>query len=99
MCCVEQTRLSEWPTLMARFNMLRVSLLTLISVMSFVVPTTAAEPVLSQYRGVTLGDSVQTVIGRLHLVDSDVKVVHERPTVVQEVTWRPHRFVSGTTVE
>ncbi len=79
--------------------MLRVSLLTLICVMSFVVPSTSAEPVLSQYRGLTLGDSVQVVVDRLHLAAADIKIVHERPTVVQEVTWRPHRFVSGTTVE
>jgi hypothetical protein len=78
--------------------MLRVSLLTLIGVMSFVAPSTSG-PVLSHYRGLTLGDSVQAVVDRLHLVASDIKVVHERPTVVQEVTWRPHRFVSGTTVE
>jgi hypothetical protein len=79
--------------------MFRVSLLTLIGVLTLVVPSTSAETVLSQYRGVTLGESMQVVVDRLHLVASDIKVVHERPTVVQEVTWRPHRFVSGTTVD
>jgi hypothetical protein len=53
---------------------------------------------LSDYRSFTLGDSVQVIVDRLQLVPSDVKVVHERPTV-QEVTWRPQQFVSGTTVE
>ncbi len=54
---------------------------------------------MSQYRGVALGDSVQAVVDRLKLVAADVKVVHERPTVVQELTWRPHRFISGSSVE
>jgi hypothetical protein len=70
-----------------------------ICVMRAMAPSTSAEPVLSHYRGVTLGDSVQVVVDRLHLVAADIKVVLARPTVVQEVTWRPHRFVSGTTVE
>ena len=55
-------------------------------------------PVLSHYRDVTLGDSVDDVVDRLHLVASDVKVLHQRPSLVQELTWRPHRFVSGTTM-
>lgn len=79
--------------------MLRVFLLTLTCVMSLVLPAASAEPVLSHYRGVALGDSVQVVIDRLQVVASDVKVVHERPTAVQELTWRPHRFVSGASVE
>lgn len=79
--------------------MLRVSLLTLMCALSLVLPATSAESVLSQYRGVTLGDSVQAVIDRLQLVASNVQVVHERPTVVQELTWRPHRFLSGTNLE
>lgn len=79
--------------------MLFLSLLTLAGTLSFVVPAPAAESVLSQYRGVALGDSVQVVVDRLKLVASEVKVVHERPTVVQELTWRPHRFISGSTLE
>lgn len=41
--------------------MLYVSLLTLTCAMSLVLPATSAESVLSRYRGVTLGDSVQLV--------------------------------------
>lgn len=78
--------------------MLRLSVLTLTFALSAALPATSAESVLSQYRGVTLGDSVQAVLEQLKLVATDVRVVHERPTVVQEVTWRPRRFISGTTV-
>jgi len=78
--------------------MLRPSFLTLAFALSLALPATSAEPILSQYRGVTLGDAVQVVVDRLQLAAADVKVVHERPTVVQELTWRPHRFISGTSV-
>jgi len=74
--------------------MLRVCLLAVASVMSVGVPATSGEPVLSHYRGVSLGDSVQVVVDHLRLVAADVKVVHERPTLVQEVTWGPSRVTS-----
>jgi hypothetical protein len=53
---------------------------------------------LSRYRAVSLGDSVQTVVERLGLTTSDVKVLHDRPVLVQELTWRTRPFVSGITV-
>jgi hypothetical protein len=71
-----------------------VSLLTVTCALALVLPTTAGASDLSEYRGFTLGDPLQVVIDRLQLAASDVKVVHERPTV-QEVTWRPTQFVSG----
>jgi hypothetical protein len=77
--------------------MLLVSLVTLTCAMSLVLPATSAEFVLSHYRGVTLGDSVQVVVARLKMTAAYVKVVQERPTVVQELTWRPHPFISGAT--
>jgi hypothetical protein len=67
--------------------------------MSLAGPAASTELVLSHYRGITLGDSVPVVVERLQLPAADVKVVQERPTVVQEVTWRPHRFVSGASVK
>ena len=36
----------------------------------------------SRYRGVTLGDPVQVVVDQLKVTSSDVKVVHERPTLI-----------------
>lgn len=79
--------------------MLRICLLTLACALSFVLPAASNESVLSHYRGITLGDSVQVVVDRLGLAASDVRVVHDRPTVVQEATWRPRRFVSGSSIE
>lgn len=76
-----------------------VSLLIFACGLSLLPLTTTTEAPLSHYRGVTLGDSVQVVTDRLQLGPSDIKVVHERPSLVQEVTWRPRRFISGSTVE
>jgi hypothetical protein len=52
----------------------------------------------SRYRVVTLGDSVATTIARLEIVEPTVKVLYERPSLIQELTWRPHRFISGASV-
>jgi hypothetical protein len=57
--------------------------------------TVHASTVFSRYRDVTLGDSIATVVERLQLVTPQIKVVFERPAKVEEITWRPSRFVSG----
>ena len=49
----------------------------------------------ARYRSVMLGDSVATAIERLQIVEPTIKVLYERPALVQELTWRPHRFISG----
>jgi hypothetical protein len=59
----------------------------------------AASPeLLSRYRDVMLGDSLETVVQRLQVAATDVKVLHAAPSLVEEITWKPHRFVSGSTV-
>lgn len=74
---------------------LALSLVTLLW-----VPVAAAQTQpLAQYRDVTLGDSVETAVERLKATAADVKVLFAQPTLVQELTWKPHRFISGTTVE
>jgi hypothetical protein len=79
--------------------MRRVFLLTMLCLPFALVTTPAAQSSLSSYRGVTLGDSVLTAVNQLKLTAADVKVVSERPTLVQQLLWRPHRFISGTAVE
>lgn len=49
----------------------------------------------SRYRGVTLGDSVATAVERLAIVEPTIKVLYEGPSLIQELTWRPHRYISG----
>jgi hypothetical protein len=68
-----------------------------LAVTPLTVGASDTDPVLSRYRSVTLGDSLPAVIEALKARLTDVKVVQERPTLVQELTWRPHRFISGST--
>ena len=63
------------------------------------VPLSASAPSLSRYRDVTLGDTVKSVGERLQVPGTSVKVLYNEPTLIQEITWRPHRFVSGTAVD
>ena len=79
--------------------MCRVLMLTIVCATAIAVSVTSAQPVLSRYRGVTLGDPVQVVVDQLRVTSSDVQVVHERPTLIQRITWRPRRMISGTVVE
>jgi hypothetical protein len=58
----------------------------------------SSQAVFSRYRDVTLGESTTTVLERLQVESSAVKVLSQHPSLVQEVTWRLHRFLSGTTV-
>jgi hypothetical protein len=55
----------------------------------------SAQTSLSRHRDVTLGDTVQVVADRLGLTRRDVTVLHARPALVEELTWRPNRYMSG----
>lgn len=62
------------------------------------VPVTAAEPVFATYRGVGLGDPVSAVVSHFKMTLDQVTTVHEPPTLVQRLNWRPRRFVPDPTV-
>jgi hypothetical protein len=55
-------------------------------------PVAAAD--LGTYREFTLGASTADVIARIGAAESDVKTLHERPALLQELSWRP-RYTSG----
>ena len=63
------------------------------------VPLSGVSPdALARYRDVTLGESLDTVLERLDVVPANVKVLYDAPSLIQELTWRPNRFVSGSTL-
>jgi hypothetical protein len=74
-------------------------LLVAVWVVAIAAPVRTAEPELPRYRGVALGESVATVIDALKAAPADVKVLRDRPSLVQELTWRPLRFISGEMLE
>jgi hypothetical protein len=44
---------------------------------------------LSRYRDIALGSSVASVVAITGTNTSAVKVIHQRPALIQEITWRP----------
>lgn len=78
-------------------NQLLFPIMLCVTTMTF--PMMADAQTASSYRGVTLGDSVAVVVDHLDATLSDVRVVHERPSLIQQLTWHPQRFISGSRVE
>jgi hypothetical protein len=48
----------------------------------------------ARYRDFQLGSTVSSVSALTHVAATDVKTIHQRPAVMQELEWRP-RFTSG----
>ena len=71
--------------------------LTVVSAAVLAVQMVSAAPVYSRYRGVSLGDSVTAAVASLNMTANDVAVVHVRPSLIQQLTWRPNQFFTGRT--
>ena len=82
-------RHESWYTLLSRcFH--RVRLVAIILLASS--PVAAAD--LGTYREFTIGTSTAAVIALTGAAERDVKTLHERPALLQELSWRP-RYASG----
>jgi hypothetical protein len=44
---------------------------------------------------VSIGDSVSVVVASLQMAPSDVAIVHARPAMIQQLTWRPNQFFAS----
>src|SRR5207245_9903128 len=66
---------------------IRSSILCFVVLLLF-APLLCAQD-LSKYRHFTLGMSLTKVLERTEQRVADVKVVHDRPALIQEVTWWP----------
>ncbi len=76
-----------------------VYLLAMLCAATIASPASGADSAFAHYRGVTLGDSLEAVVGRLKASSADIRAVQERPTPVRELTWRPaYRFGAGARV-
>lgn len=58
---------------------------------------TASAAELSRYREFDLGSSVQAVTAVTRTTERDLKTIHSRPALLQEVAWQP-RYMSGSPV-
>ena len=61
------------------------------------VSTISADDDFSRYREFTLGSSVADVTSVTRIAERDLKTVHSRPALLQEVTWQP-RYMTGLPV-
>ena len=59
--------------------------------------TTVDAQDLAQYRNFELKSSVASVSGLAGVPASEVRMIHERPAVLQDLNWRPSRWVVGAT--
>jgi hypothetical protein len=73
--------------------------LTVASAAALAVQMVSAAPVYSRYRGVSLGDTVTAAAASLNMTASDIAVVHVRPSLIQQLTWRPNHFFTGRTTK
>ena len=50
----------------------------------------------SQYRNFALGSDVRAVAALASIDPTEAKTIHQRPAVLQDLEWRPSRWVAGT---
>jgi hypothetical protein len=67
----------------------------LAAVLSLNLPILHAQD-LSHHRDLRLGSDVLAVTGAYGLSSKDVKTVHERPALIQNLEWRSRRFLSAS---
>jgi hypothetical protein len=68
----------------------------LIAVLSLTAPLLHAQD-LGRHRDMSLGSNVVAVAGAHGLKSTDVKTVHGRPALIQNLEWRSRRFLSAST--
>jgi hypothetical protein len=69
--------------------------LTAVCILFTALPASAGE--LSRYREFTLGSSLATVSAVTRTSDRDLKTIHSRPALLQDVVWQP-RYTFGAPV-
>jgi hypothetical protein len=77
--------------------MLRVRTLAICACALAVVPHGLHAQELAQYRNFALGSDLATVSARAGVAASEARTIHERPAVLQDLEWRPARWIGGAT--
>lgn len=54
---------------------------------------------LSRYRSFQLGTDLPTIARQIQMDPSQAKVIHQRPALIQALTWRPQSLGASTEVE
>lgn len=77
--------------------MLNARTLALGALGVFLVTTALGGEELGQYRDFALKADVATIVALAGPPAMESKTVHERPALIQDLTWRPSRWVVGST--
>lgn len=67
-----------------------------LSLQAPALPPSIDAPDLSRYRGFQLGMSLLAVAKQADMDPSDARVMHQRPAVIEELEWRPQRFLASS---
>ena len=68
-----------------------------VSTLLLSVPQLSAQDQM-RYREFQLGSDVASVVQLIGAASTDIKLVHQRPAVIQDVEWRPRFSSRGTTL-
>ena len=77
----------------------RASQSVVVSVLVVLASWSLSAATFDTYRDFTLRDSTASVLARTHAPDRDLKTLHDRPNVVQELTWRPPSLIGRPVAE
>lgn len=79
-----------------------ISIHTLASLLVFVfgvMASAATTADLSKYRNFQLGTNLPAIVKQTNTTDDQVKIVHRRPALIQELEWRPQAYSPGSSTE
>jgi hypothetical protein len=76
--------------------MIGIRFLTILLVCAALAPPLTRAQDLSRYRGFQLGMDLPAVVQRAEMKTPEVKLIHQRPAVIQELEWRPPYTLGGS---
>jgi hypothetical protein len=99
--CAQDVKSSEPKLSLQRPAIIQELRLQPIRFLMFPLQADTATPVvdaqdLSRYRDFQLGMNVLTVAKQAGVVPSEVRVIHQRPALIQELEWRPQGSLSSS---
>lgn len=96
LCSSEQRPIGPLPYAIGMCPTLRCSVGVSLACVVLAVSAVAADD-LSRYREFEIGSSLAAVTAITQTVERDVKTIHSRPALIQQVEWRP-RYMTGAPV-
>jgi hypothetical protein len=76
--------------------MIGIRFLTILLLYAALAPPLTRAQDLSSYRGFQLGMDLPAVVQQAEMKPSEVKLIHQRPAVIQELEWRPPHTLGGS---